>query len=183
MLANAAATNYGFAFRWPRTPPSNGSPCPPSVARTGPPRRRLAAQLVYEEDVDGETALVHRHNSCRAFPANDAGRDRVRPRRAGAAAPGHRPDLVLPGGGGPRRRVEPLLGLSRGGHRDQRLRCSGVVWRRPPERSTLEFGYSGAAPTPVRHLDDNGVNAALEVLVRNGLVTPVARMRPIAVLR
>jgi RNA-splicing ligase RtcB len=52
----------------------------------------------------------------------------------------------------------------------------------PQNRSTLEFGYSGAAPTAVRHLDDNGVNAALEVLVRNGLVRPVARMRPIAVL-
>ena len=34
----------------------------------------------------------------------------------------------------------------------------------------------------VDHLDDNGVNAALDVLVRNGLVKPVARMRPLAVL-
>ena len=32
------------------------------------------------------------------------------------------------------------------------------------------------------HYDDNGVNAALDVLVRNGLVRPVARMRPLAVL-
>jgi len=32
------------------------------------------------------------------------------------------------------------------------------------------------------HFDDRGVNAALDVLVRNGLVKPVARMRPIAVL-
>ncbi|MBV9829954.1 MAG: hypothetical protein JOZ82_00030, partial [Marmoricola sp.] len=48
--------------------------------------------------------------------------------------------------------------------------------------TTQRYGYSDAAPTEVMHFDDNGVRAALDVLQRNGLVRPVARMRPIAVL-
>jgi tRNA-splicing ligase RtcB len=52
----------------------------------------------------------------------------------------------------------------------------------PQGRSTQRYRYSDAAPTEVLHYDDNGVNAALDVLQRNGLVRPVARMRPIAVL-
>jgi hypothetical protein len=49
-------------------------------------------------------------------------------------------------------------------------------------RGTLRFRYDGAAPTTVAHLDDNGVNEVLNVLVHGGLVRPVARMRPLAVL-
>ncbi len=52
----------------------------------------------------------------------------------------------------------------------------------PEGRSTLRFRYTDEAPTRASHFDDNGVNAALGVLVGNGLVTPVARMRPLAVL-
>jgi hypothetical protein len=52
----------------------------------------------------------------------------------------------------------------------------------PQGRSTRRYRYDDGAPTDAAHYDDNGVNAALDVLVRNGLVTPVARMRPIAVL-
>jgi len=47
---------------------------------------------------------------------------------------------------------------------------------------TLRFRYDDAAPLEVGHLDDNGVDAALSVLVDNGLVRPVARLRPFAVL-
>jgi tRNA-splicing ligase RtcB (3'-phosphate/5'-hydroxy nucleic acid ligase) len=32
----------------------------------------------------------------------------------------------------------------------------------------------------VPHLDDRGVGEGLDILVRNGIVRPVARMRPIA---
>ena len=74
MLANAAAMNYGFAFR----------------TATYAALRRIAAESfggatgrlvvdsphnsIYEEDVAGTEAVVHRHNSCRAFPA-----ERMRP--------------------------------------------------------------------------------------------------------
>ena len=46
----------------------------------------------------------------------------------------------------------------------------------------MRYRYSDSAPTEVTHFDDNGVLAALDVLRRNALVRPVARMRPIAVL-
>jgi tRNA-splicing ligase RtcB len=52
----------------------------------------------------------------------------------------------------------------------------------PEGHSTLRFRYSDAAPQRSGHYDDNGVNAALGVLAGNGLVRPVARMRPFAVL-
>ena len=52
----------------------------------------------------------------------------------------------------------------------------------PEGRTTRRFRYSDSAPTVVEHFDNHGVDAALDVLVRNGLVRPVARMRPLAVL-
>ena len=99
MLANAAAMNYGFAFR----------------VSTYASLRRLAAECfggatgrlvvdsphnsIYEEPVDGEPAVVHRHNSCRAYPA-----ERMVPgstfAQTGQAVllPGHPPDVELPRG-------------------------------------------------------------------------------------
>jgi RNA-splicing ligase RtcB len=52
----------------------------------------------------------------------------------------------------------------------------------PAGRRTLRFRYTDAAPTAAAHLDDNGVNAAMSVLSHHGIVRPVARMRPFAVL-
>jgi hypothetical protein len=49
-------------------------------------------------------------------------------------------------------------------------------------RRTLRFGYRDGAPVEVPQLDDRGVDEALAILTGNGLVTPVARLRPIAVL-
>src|ERR1700680_4670667 len=69
MLANAVAMNYGFAYR----------------QATYSTLRRLAHEsfgagmklivdsphnTMYEEEVQGEVAMVHRHNSARAFPAS-----------------------------------------------------------------------------------------------------------------
>jgi tRNA-splicing ligase RtcB len=52
----------------------------------------------------------------------------------------------------------------------------------PLRRTTDRYGYNGAAPAVVPHLDDLGVNEALGILTGHGLVRPVARMRPFAVL-
>jgi RNA-splicing ligase RtcB len=52
----------------------------------------------------------------------------------------------------------------------------------PHGRHTRRYRYADSAPEVATHFDDNGVNAALDVLVRHGLVRPVARMRPLAVL-
>ena len=58
----------------------------------------------------------------------------------------------------------------------------GLSREDPRGGRTLRFRYSDAAPEEVAHLDDRGVDAALSVLSTNGLVPPVARMRPLAVL-
>ena len=101
MLANAAAMNYGFAFRM----------------STYSSLRRLAAQCfggadgrlvvdsphnsIYEEPIaGGGSAVVHRHNSCRAFSA-----DMMAPgttfAETGQAVllPGHSSHVELPRGG------------------------------------------------------------------------------------
>jgi hypothetical protein len=59
---------------------------------------------------------------------------------------------------------------------------SGISTVHPEGHRTLKFGYTDEAPAEVEHLDDKGVNAALNILVGHGLVRPVARMRPMAVL-
>jgi hypothetical protein len=52
----------------------------------------------------------------------------------------------------------------------------------PAGRTTLRFRYSRPDPEPVAQLDDRGIDEALGVLARNGVVCPVARLRPFAVL-
>jgi tRNA-splicing ligase RtcB len=58
----------------------------------------------------------------------------------------------------------------------------GISRPDPEGRSTLKFNYRGTAPVEAAHLDDKGVDEALGILVHHGLVRPVARMRPFAVL-
>lgn len=183
MLANAAAMNYGFAFR----------------VSTYASLRRLAAECfggatgrlivdsphnsIYEEPVGTGTGVVHRHNSCRAFTA-----DMMTP---GTTFAETGQAVLLPG----THRTSSFLAVA--GHDAQaslHSACHGAgtvisdLVRRglsgedPQGRSTRRYRYSDAAPAEVTHFDDNGVNAALDVLRRNALVRPVARMRPIAVL-
>ncbi len=183
MLANAAAMNYGFAFR----------------VSTYASLRRLAAETfggatgrlvvdsphnsIYEEPVDGTSAVVHRHNSCRAYPAE------MMPEGTTFARTGQA--VLLPG----THRTSSYLAVSGPtSSRSLHSACHGAGTvvsdhvRRglsdvdPQGRSTRRYRYTDQAPTDAAHFDDNGVNAALDVLVRNGLVSPVARMRPLAVL-
>ncbi len=183
MLANAAAMNYGFAFRM----------------STYSSLRRLAAQSfggaasrlvvdsphnsIYEEPVAGGTGVVHRHNACRAYPAE------LMPPGSTFAETGQA--VLLPG----THQTSSYLAVA-GDHAADSLysACHGAgtvvsdLVRRglsaedPQGRHTRRYRYDDAAPTVAAHYDDNGVNAALDVLVRNGLVRPVARMRPLAVL-
>ena len=69
MLANAAAMNYGFAFRV-----STYAALRKLAAETfGGATGRLVVDSphnsIYEEPVGDGTGVVHRHNSCRAYPA------------------------------------------------------------------------------------------------------------------
>jgi len=52
----------------------------------------------------------------------------------------------------------------------------------PRGRTTLRFSYSSAEPAEVPQLDDRGVDDVVQVLARHGVLRPVARLRPFAVL-
>lgn len=183
MLANAAAMNYGFAFR----------------VSTYASLRRLAAETfggatgrlvvdsphnsIYEEPVGSATAVVHRHNACRAYPAAmmPAGTTFADTGQAVLLPGTHRTSSYLAVAGPSSERS-----LHSACHGAGTVVCDhvrrGLSGNDPAGRSTLRFRYTDEAPTRAYHFDDTGVDAALDVLVRHGLVKPVARMRPLAVL-
>ena len=183
MLANAAAMNYGFAFR----AATYGTLAALAREIFGVRRTDLVVDSphnsIYAEQVAGAPAIVHRHNSCRAFPAS-----RMTPGTAfgtvGQAVllPGtHRTSSYLCVAGTDAERS--LYSACHGaGTVIDKFVNDGVSAADHVGRSTLRFRYDDAAPTVVPHLDDRGVDAALRILVTNGLVRPVARMRPMAVL-
>ena len=182
LLATRLAMNYGFAYRM----------------ATYAALRDLAgsvfgatAQLVvdsphnsiYEENIGGERAFVHRRDACRAYPA--------------AMMAGHRAfaqtgqPLLLPG---TNRTSSYLCVPAASAHRSLYTACHGtgsIISRfersgrsgpDPLGRTTARHRYDGTAPADVPHLDDRGVDAALSILTAHDLVRPVARMRPFAVL-
>ncbi len=182
MLANAVAMNYGFAYR----------------QATYSTLRRLAHQsfgagmklivdsphnTIYEEEIQGEVAIVHRHNSARAFPASKM---RGHPVFAATGMP-----LLLPG---TNRTSSYLCVAAEGAHQSlysashgtgsiiSDFERRGLSTTDPYGHTTLKFGYQDTAATVVPHLDDNGVNEGLRILTSNNLVRPVARLRPFAVL-
>lgn len=183
MLANAAAMNYGFAFR----------------VSTYASLRRLAAEAfggatgrlvvdsphnsIYEEPVNGANAVVHRHNACRAYPASmmKPGTTFAETGQAVLLPGTHRTSSYLAVAG-----ADAQASLHSACHGAgtvvSDLARRGLSGPDPQNRATRRYRYDGAAPEQAAHLDDNGVNAALDVLVRHGLVQPVARMRPLAVL-
>lgn len=183
MLATAAAMNYGFAFRLATYAALREL----AVGAFGGTPGRLVVDSphnsVYEETVAGESAVVHRHNSCRAFPADRMPAGTVFARTGQAVLiPGtHRTSSYLGVAG--RRSADSLHSACHGAgtvvkdFADRGLSMSG-----PGGHGTLRFRYSDAAPEEVPHLDDRGVDAAVDVLVTHELVRPVARLRPMAVL-
>ena len=183
LLANAVAMNYGFAFR----------------LATYAALRELAQELLgftsdrlivdsphdsmYEEDLDGETVMVHRHNSSRAFPAS---RMRHHPVFGITGQP-----VLLPG----TNRTSSFLCVANEGAQatlNSTSHGTGTIVSsfersgasRPDHlgRSTLRFNYKSSSSETVPHLDDRGVEAGLDILVSNNIIRPVARMRPLAVL-
>jgi tRNA-splicing ligase RtcB len=182
MLANAAAMNYGFAFR--------------IAVYAG--LRQLAAETfggsggqlvvdsphnsIYEEDVDGAPAVVHRHNSCRAYPAElmPAGTTFAQTGQAVLVPGTHRTSSYLCVAGGS---ASALYSACHGaGTVVSDFAKKGISQLDSQQRSTLRFRYDDAAPADAPHFDDKGVDEVLGVLTRGGLARPVARMRPFAVL-
>jgi RNA-splicing ligase RtcB len=183
LLANAMAMNYGFAFRL-----STYANLRALLDRTfGPTDSRLIVDSphnsMYEEELNGESVIVHRHNAARAFPAS---RMRDHPIFARTGQP-----LLLPGtnrtssylcvaGDGA---DASLYSASHGaGANVKQFVQRGLSQPDPSGRVTLRFDYASAAPTSVPQLDDRGVDEVIGVLMDNGIVRPVARLRPLAVL-
>ncbi len=183
LLANAAAMNYGFAFR------TTTYAALQQVSRAvfGGSGGSLVVDSphnsIYEEEVGGQNAVVHRHNSCRAYPAE------MMPAGTTFAETGQA--VLLPG---THRTSSYLCVAGASSARSLHSACHGAgtvisdfekqgrSGADPQARSTLRFRYDDAAPASVPHLDDRGVGEALDILVRNGLARPVARLRPFAVL-
>jgi len=183
MLANAAAMNYGYAFR----------------LATYSALRRLAAEAfggaaarlivdsphnsIYEESVGGDPVVMHRHNSCRAYPGDrmPTGTTFAQTGQAVLLPGTHRTSSYLAVAGD--RSEDSLHSACHGaGTVIEQFERSGASQLDPLGRRTLRFRYSDAMPTEAAHLDDNGVNAAMSVLTAHRIVRPVARMRPFAVL-
>ncbi len=182
-LANTMAMNYGFAFRLS----TYAGLTLLATKIFGPVGARLvvdsAHNSIYEEEVDGEQAIVHRHNACRAYPAE--------------RFPGHpiygrigRP-LLLPGTNrtssyvcvpGPDAR-ESLYSTCHGaGETVKRFAAAGISGPDPEGRATLRFDYAGSSPASVAHLDDRAIDDAVATLAGAGIIRPVVKLRPFAVL-
>jgi tRNA-splicing ligase RtcB len=183
MLANVMAMNYGFAFRL------SAYAILTSLLRTslGAGDTRLIVDSphnsIYEEEIDGDVAVVHRHNAARAYPAS---RMADHPLFGRIGQP-----LLLPG---TNRTSSYLCVAGEGAHRSvysvshgagsniKQFAARGLSGRDPRGRSTLRFRYSQPSPTVVEHLDDRGVDETLEILQAHDIARPVARLRPFAVL-
>ncbi|HEY7857927.1 MAG TPA: RtcB family protein [Candidatus Nanopelagicales bacterium] len=183
MLANAAAMNYGFAFRL-----STYAALQRLATRVfGGGQARLVVDSphnsVYEEEVDGQLGVVHRHNSCRAYPGDrmPVGTTFARTGQAVLLPGTHRTSSYLAVAG--KDSATSLHSACHGaGTVIDHFERSGLSTSDPQARSTMRFRYDDRAPTTVPHLDDKGVAAALQIMSGFGLVRPVARMRPMAVL-
>jgi RNA-splicing ligase RtcB len=183
MLATAAAMNYGFAFRTATYAALRKIAAESFGGATGRLVVDSPHNSIYEEPVGDISAVVHRHNSCRAFPAEmmtpgttfaDTGQAVLLPGT-------HRTSSYLAVAGD--NAANSLYSACHGaGTVVSDLVNRGVSGNDPLGRKTRRYRYDDTAPADAYHFDDLGVNAALDVLVRHGLVKPVARMRPIAVL-
>jgi tRNA-splicing ligase RtcB (3'-phosphate/5'-hydroxy nucleic acid ligase) len=183
LLANAIAMNYGFAFRLATYAALRAFAAETLGARGTHLIVDSPHNSIYEEEVDGEFAVVHRHNACRAYPAAKMA---AHPVFSHTGQP-----LLLPG---TNRTSSYLCVAGESASASLHSACHGagtviddfadrgLSGPDPLGRRTLKFSYRDSAPDEVPQLDDEGINEALGILVRNGLARPVARLRPFAVL-
>jgi tRNA-splicing ligase RtcB len=182
MLANAMAMNYGFAFRT-----ATYAVLTSLVAEAFGARGYLVVDSphnsIYEEQVNGTTAVVHRHNAARAYPASRMAHHPVFGRIG--------QPLLLPGTS---RTSSYLCVASEGadqtlysaphgaGTTVKQFEKAGISQRDPRGRVTLRYDYSGSSPVEVEQLDDHAIDDTLETLRAADVLLPVARLRPFAVL-
>ncbi len=183
LLANAAAMNYGFAFRLA----TYASLCEFATRILGARDSRLVVDSphnsIYEEQLDGDRVILHRHNSCQAYPASRMADHPVFGLTGQA--------ILLPG---TNRTSSYLCAAEEGAGASLWSACHGagtliddfaargLSAPDPAGRTTLRYNYRGSEPELVPQLDDRGVNEALGILQGHRIARPVARLRPIAVL-
>lgn len=183
LLANAAAMNYGFAFRTA----TYGTLSALAREVFGARDIRLVVDSphnsIYEEQIGGQRAIVHRHNSCRAYPAPMMAPDTAFGTVGQALlVPGtHRTSsyLCVAADGAQRSLYSACHGA---GTLINQFAASGRSGLDARHRTTLRFRYGQDEPTAASQLDDRGVDEALAILTRSGLVRPVARLHPVAVM-
>jgi RNA-splicing ligase RtcB len=182
LLATRLSMNYGFAYRM-ATYAALRSIAKSSFGATTQLVVDSPHNSVYEEEVSGTPAFVHRHNACRAFPAEMlAGHPSFAETGQPLLLPGTNRTssyLCIPGNSAQRSLYTACHGS---GSIISEFERSGRSTTDPLGRTTAKYRYDGAAPAQVPHLDDHGVDEALGILTGHGLVRPVARMRPFAVL-
>jgi RNA-splicing ligase RtcB len=183
LLANAMAMNYGFAFRLAFL-----ASVRELLRETfGPTENRLIVDSphnsIYEEELNGERVLVHRHNAARAYPASRLPEHRIFGRTG--------QPLLLPGTSltssylctaGPDAGKSLYSACHGAGTSIAHFVDRGVSSRDVRGRTTQRHDYAGEAATQVDQLDDRGVDEVLGILRDAGIVRPVARLRPFAVL-
>jgi tRNA-splicing ligase RtcB len=182
MLANVMAMNYGFAFRM-STYASLRELLHGSFGGSGGLVVDSAHNTIYEEEVGGEPAIVHRHNACRIYPASSEPHHPVYGRIG-------RP-LLLPGTSrtssyvcipGPRASRSLHSACHGAGTNIDRFVAARLSSVDECGRITLRYDYRGAGPIEVPQLDDRGVDDVVDVLADEEIARPVVRMRPFAVL-
>jgi hypothetical protein len=164
LLATRLSMNYGFAYRM-ATYSALRSIAKSTLGATTNLVVDSPHNSVYEEEVNGAPAFVHRHNACRHFTADMITSHPALPQ------PGQPFCCPVPTG---RRSSVRACSSYRSLTRPPRLR--GIIRSsaiRPVEdrstgRTTAKYRYDGAAPADVPHLDDNGVNEALGILTGHG---------------
>ena len=184
LLALDMATNYGYANRLAVMAAVQ------EALRAASGRRDMELSLVWDvshnsirqEQVDGRAVWVHRHNACRV-PLPD--------RLSGSSPFRHGYPVLLPG---TNRTVSYLCVGGTGSTASLHSVNHGAgAWVRAFAQRGLSHALPDAAPTQLFHyatseveevprLSDEGVMAALHVLMTHDIARPVARLRPLATL-
>ncbi len=144
-------------------------------------RERIGAPSFENGHSDGTQSLwVHRHNAVRVVPPSRLPADNA------YQSTGH--PVLLPG---TERTSSYLCASGEGAAKTLHSAGHGAghtvrALARPldgPARFTRVYGYGGSSVEQRPHLSDDGVNAVLHALSSHDVARPVARLRPLAVLK
>lgn len=144
----------------------------------------LSHNSIFEEGVDGEKLWVHRHNSCRVFPPSKMSK--------GSIFYSTGQPVLLPGSNrtssyicvGREGAVNSLCSIDHGaGKMIDRFEGSGRCKTLRDGKITKLYRYNSSNATDIPHLSDEGIDEVIAITSSNNIAKPVARLRPIAVLK